>query len=226
MRAATAAIAELRRLGSPPHRAALARYAIPAERAFGVPMAKIQALAKTLGRDHALAQALWESGWYEARLLACYVDEPAQVTAAQMDAWRRGFDSWAIVDTACFALFDRTPHAWRKVAQWAKLKDELGRRAAFALIAGLVLHDKQAGDAKFVAALALIEAAADDARNFVKKGVSWALRCIGKRNVALNRHATALAKRLAESREPAARWIGKDALRDLATPATARRLAR
>ena len=226
MPTADEAIAALRRLGSAAHRDGLARFGIPSERAFGVPMAKIQALGKKLGRDHALSLALWRSGHYEARLLACYVGDPAQVTAAQMDAWRRAFDSWAIVDTVCFVLFDRTPHAWRKVAPWSRLKDEFGRRAAFALIAGLSLHDKAAPDARFVEALAIVEAASVDARNFVKKGVSWALRCIGKRNAALNARALALARRLAASADPTARWIGKDAVRDLGTPATVRRLAK
>lgn len=220
------AIAALKKLGSKAHRDSLARYAIPADNAFGVAMAKIQALAKSIGRDQPLSLALWRSGYYEARMLACYVGDPKQVTATQMDAWRRDFDNWAIVDTVCFALFDRTPHAWRKVAPWSKLKDEFGRRAAFALIAGLSLHDKAAPDARFVEALDVIEAASSDDRNFVKKGVSWALRCIGKRNEAMNARALVLARRLAASDDRAARWIGKDAVRDLSSPATARRLAR
>ncbi|HEU5051339.1 MAG TPA: DNA alkylation repair protein [Gemmatimonadales bacterium] len=203
----------------------LTRYGITAPRAFGVPMSAIQELGKKLGRDHALAAALWDSGWYEARLLAAFVEEPARVTAAQMDRWARDFDNWGVCDTLCFKLFDQTPHAWRKIEQWSGRRDEFVKRAAFALLASVALHDRRAPDAPFLASLALIERAAADERNFVKKGVSWALRAVGRRNRALNAASLELARRLAASPEPAARWVGKDAAKELASPAVRRRLA-
>jgi 3-methyladenine DNA glycosylase AlkD len=223
---AAEALEQLERLGTKAQRAAMERYAIPSENAFGVPMNRIQALAKTLGRDHAVAEALWKDGRYEARILAAYVDEPARVTAAQMDRWRRGFDNWVVVDTVCFALFDRTPHAWGKVAKWAALRDEWGKRAAFALLWGLTVHDKSSGDAPFVKALALIERAAADERHFVKKAVNMALRAVGKRSRPLNAAAVTMARRLAASENPAASRVGRDALRELTSPAVSRRLAR
>ncbi|HMF29102.1 MAG TPA: DNA alkylation repair protein, partial [Candidatus Cybelea sp.] len=145
-------------------------------------------------------------------------------TPAQMERWCRDFDSWAICDTACFVLFDRSPHAWGKVKAWAKKKDELIKRAAFALLACLALHDKDADDERFAECLPLIEQAASDERNFVKKGVSWALRSIGRRSLALNQAATALAKGMSTSAIPVTRWIGKDALRDILKPAVLKRL--
>ena len=172
-------------------------------------------LPNALADSHELAQALWDTGWYEARMLAAFVDEPDRVTPAQMDRWCKDFDNWAICDTVCFNLFDRTPHAFKKVAQWSKRKDEFVKRAAFALLASVALHDKKSGDAPFLNSLPLIEQAATDDRNFVKKGVSWALRGIGKRSPALNASAIKLAERLATSPNAAARWIGKDTLRDL-----------
>ncbi|MET4728926.1 3-methyladenine DNA glycosylase AlkD [Lysobacter enzymogenes] len=220
------ALDALRASASAEYRDGMGRFAIPNERAFGVPMAKIQAVAKRLGRDHALAEALWDAGWYEARLLAAYVDDPAAVTAAQMDRWARDFDNWAVCDTVCFALFDRSPLAWRKIEQWAKREDEFVRRAAFALLASKSVHDKQAGDAEFLRGLELVEAYAFDERNFVKKAVNWALRSVGKRNAALHAAALQTATRLAASAQAAPRWNGKDALRELNGAATVRRLSR
>jgi 3-methyladenine DNA glycosylase AlkD len=159
-------------------------------------------------------------------MLATFVDEPARVTAGQMDRWCRDFDNWAICDTACFALFDRTPHAWRKVAQWARRRDEFGKRAAFALLWSLTVHDRRAGDEPFARGLRLIEQAATDERNFVKKAVNMALRAVGKRNPALTAAAVTVARRLAASPQAAARWVGKDALRELASPKVRSRLAR
>jgi len=212
------------RNGSKAVRDGMARFNIPAGNAFGVSMGKIHGLAKKLGKDHELSLALWETGQYEARLLAAYVGEPARVTGAQMDAWCKAFDSWAVVDTVCFALFDRSPHAWSRVKKWAKRKGEFEKRAAYALMACLVLHDRECGDKPFLEGLRMIEKAAEDERNFVKKGVNWALRCIGKRNLALNAAAVATAGRLAESPDAAPRWVGKDAMRDLTNAALLKRL--
>jgi len=218
-------VAALRRKGTQASRDGLARFAIPSARAFGVSMKDVQALAKQVGRDHALALALWETGWHEVRALCAYVDDPALVTPAQMDRWCRDFDNWAVCDTLCFALFDRTPHAFRMIDRWATRKPEFERRAAFALLASLALHDRESPDAPFLARLALIEAASTDERNFVRKGVIWALRLIGVRSVPLNGATTALAKRLAGSDDKTARATGKEVLRELAKPAARKRLA-
>ena len=219
----TGALRTLERLGSAKHRDGYARYGIVAGKAFGVPMNQIQRLGKDLGRDHALALALWKTGWYEARLLTAYVDDPGAVTSAQMDAWVKDFDNWGICDTLCFALWDRTPHAYRKIEQWVGRKEEFVKRAAFALLASVALHDKTAPDEPFVKSLKLIERAATDERNFVKKGVSWALRLVGRRSPALFEASIELSQRLAESEDRPARWIGKDALKDLSRVAVKRK---
>ncbi len=191
------------------------RYGITTTKAFGVRVGGIQQLAKQLGRDHALAVALWKTGWYEARLLTAYVDDPARVTAAQMDRWVRDFDNWGLCDTLCFVLWDRTPHAWTKVEQWSKRREEYVKRTGFVMLACLALHDKAAKDEPFLRSLALIERDATDERNFVKKGVSWALRAIGGRNRVLNAAAIETARRLAAASNSAARSTGKEALRAL-----------
>jgi 3-methyladenine DNA glycosylase AlkD len=222
---AKAALTWLERRASKATRDGMARYGVPSDNAIGVTMANMKVLAKQIGPSHEVAAALWETGMYEARMVAALVDEPARVTAAQMDRWAKDFDNWGICDTVCFALFDRTPHAWKKVAQWRDRREEFVRRAAFALLWGLTVHDKQAGDAAFVDGLRYIEKAATDERHFVKKAVNMALRAVGKRNVALNGAAVAVARGLADSRDDSARWVGRDALRELTSPALARRLA-
>ena len=220
-----AALAWLKRRGTKSNREGMARYAIRSAKVFGVSVATLRQLGKRLGRDHELAAALWGTGWHEARLLAAFVDDPARVTPAQMDRWCRDFDNWAVCDSACFHLFDRTPHAWLQVERWARRRDEFVKRAAFALLASLALHDKASGDDRFVRCLHLIERESSDGRNFVKKAVNWALRSIGGRNHALHAAAVGLARRLADSSDRTARWVGKDALRQLASSAVARRLA-
>lgn len=212
---ARAALQWLEEHGTVRDRENLARFGIHAKKAFGVSMANIQALGKKLGRNHELAQELWDTGWYEARMLAAFVDEPEKVTAAQMERWCKDFDNWGICDTLCFKLFDQAKPAWAKVAAWKDKRGEFQKRASFALLASLAGHDKKAEDALFLRGLEFVERAAGDERNFVKKGVSWALRMIGRRNAALYAAAMEVARRLAKSEDPTERWVGKDALRDL-----------
>lgn len=199
------------------------RFAIHTDQAFGTSMPDVQKLAKTIGKDHELATLLWATGWHEAKALATHIADPKQVTPAQMDAWCADFRNWADCDTACFLLFDKTPHAIAKVKQWAKRKPEFEKRAAFALLAGLALHDKNGPDEPYIALLPLCEKAANDERNFVKKAVSWALRSMGSRSVACREAALDVAERLAASTDKTERWVGKDVLRDIQRPMIAER---
>ena len=191
------------------------RYGIHTDRAFGVPMARMKVLATQLGTDHDLATELWASGWYEARIVASMVDDANAVSPEQMDAWCDDFDNWAIVDTVCFNLFDRTAHAWSKVEQWATNDREFVKRAGFALLWSLALHDRTTTDDRFEHGLGLIEREAGDGRHLVDKAVGMALRAIGKRRPSLTVVAISVAERLAASEDPAVRRIGRPALNEL-----------
>jgi 3-methyladenine DNA glycosylase AlkD/uncharacterized protein YdhG (YjbR/CyaY superfamily) len=183
---------------------------------YGTPVGKLRRMAKAIGVNHELADDLWRTGIHDARMLATMVDDPERVTPAQMDRWAKDFDNWAIVDTACFSLFDRTPRAFEQIEKWAKAKDEMVKRAAFALLASRALHGF-GSEQDHLRGLALIEREANDPRNFVKKGANWALRAIGaKKSPKLCAAARALAKKLSESDDPTERWNGKDALRAFA----------
>lgn len=219
------ALGALEKAGSKKHADGMQRFGIGKVTTYGVPMGAIQKLGKTIGKDHELATALWASGVYDARMLASYVAEADKVTSAEMDAWCAAFDNWAVCDTVCFALWDRVPMAWDKIDAWATRDEEFVKRAAFALLASVALHDKGDIEEKCAKAIAVCERAAGDARNFVKKGVSWALRTIGSRSGALRAKAIASGKRLAKSSDTTERWIGNDVVRDLERPLVAKRVA-
>lgn len=213
---AAAVVAWLEREQDPQVRAEMGpRYGIHTERALGVRMALMKQLGKRLGTDHDLAAALWATAWYEARIVASLVDDPAVVTATQMDAWCADFDNWAIVDTVCFNLFDRAAAAWDKVDEWAARDDEFVKRAGFALLWSLANHDRAAGDDRFLDGLILIEETGGDGRPLVDKAIGMALRAIGKRRPTVRAEALAVAERLAASEDPAARRIGRPAAREL-----------
>ncbi|HEV7700718.1 MAG TPA: DNA alkylation repair protein [Pyrinomonadaceae bacterium] len=221
-------IEELRQLSDPAKLMDLDRYAIKTPKAFGIRAPELKAFArevkKLVADRHAAAQELWQSGIYDARAVAFLIDDPKKVTSAQMDAWATDFDNWATVDGACSYLFCRTPFAYEKAYEWAGREREFEKRAAFSLMAYLAVHDKKAPNESLVAFLPVIEAHADDDRNFVKKAINWALRQIGKRNLALNSLAIETAERIKLQNTKPARWIAADVLRELRSPQVLARL--
>ncbi|MEP0323398.1 DNA alkylation repair protein [Bauldia litoralis] len=220
-----AVLAELKGLGSEKNRLGMARFGIETGRAFGVSITILRPLARRLGRNHDLALALWASGFHEARLLAAFIDEPKKVTRDQMNAWASDFDSWDLCDQVCLKLFVRTPFVDDRIAAWTDDDREFVRRAGFALMAAYAVHGKTVPDARFTALLPTIERHATDPRNFVKKAVNWGLRQIGKRSMTLHAPALSLAERLAASDDRTARWIGRDAVRELSDPVQLERIA-
>lgn len=209
-------IAELEKHANPKNVVGMARFGISDKNTLGISVPILRSMAKKIGKDHELALKLWETGIHEARLLAGFIDDYKLVTVKQMDSWVKDFDSWDICDQVCSNLFDKTPVAHQKAKQWARDKREFVRRAGFAMMACLAVHDKKASDEKLLQFFPLIEKYSTDERNFVKKAVNWALRQIGKRRQSdLRRPAIALAKKLAASESAAARWNGKDAIREL-----------
>ena len=193
----------------------MARFGIDINGRLGISIPKLRKIAKKTGRDHGLALALWDSAIPEARILASMVDDPAQVTSAQMDAWVSDFNSWDVCDGVCGNLFDKTPSAWEKIEEWAADEREFVRRAGYVMIACLAMHDKGAPDASFTATFPIITAGATDPRNFVRKAVNWAIRGVGKRNLALNNAAITLSEEILAIDDKTARWIARDALREL-----------
>ena len=206
---------ELRAAGSEADRLGMARFGINADRALGVRIPVLRAAAKRVGRDHALAGALWRTAIHEVRILAGMVDEPDRVTRAQAERWVKAFDSWDLCDQTCMNLFDRVPFAWEAALEWSEREPEFTKRAGFALMAVLAWHDKTSPDAHFAPFLDAVEREAWDERVYVKKAVNWALRQIGKRSPGLRRRAIARAKRLERQGTKPARWIARDALREL-----------
>lgn len=235
---ATAVLGELAGMASEEGRAGMARYGINVEHAFGVSVYELRRVAKRLGVDHELALSLWATGNHEARVLAGMVDDPALVSPAQMDAWAAGFDSWDLCDQVTSNLFDKTPFAYAKVREWSAADSEWVKRAAFATAAALAVQDKAAADGRFLEILELVRREAGDGRNYVKKAVNWALRNIGKRNPELHAAAletaaailaTADALAAGDRKDPAARsarWVARDALRELRSEKTLLRLRR
>lgn len=209
----------LRAAARPDQLEAMARFGLTGDGRLGLAVPTLRALAREFRRDHDLALALWDTGIPDAQILAGMVAEPARLTAAQMDHWVAGMRAWDVCDQACTNAFVKSPLAWAAIPRWAAREAEFEKRAGFALLAVAAVHQKTRPDADFLACLPLIEDAAGDERNFVRKAVNWALRQIGKRSPALREPALTVAERLCQRSEKSARWIGSDARRELSKAA-------
>ncbi len=215
---------KLRAKARPDQLEGMARYGMAAERRLGVSVPEMRKIAKEYGKDHKLALELWKTGLAEARIVAAMIDEPEKVTEEQMEEWVKDINSWDICDQVCMNLFEKTPLVWKKILDWSEREEEFVKRAAFALVACLAWHNKEAEDEKFIELFPLIKRGATDERNFVKKAVNWALRNIGKKNQKLNRAALNAAKEIQRIDSKAARWIASNAIRELESEAVQRRL--
>lgn len=217
-------VAHLKAIGTAENRAGMARFGINTATALGVGNSDLRPIARKLKRNHDRSLMLWESGIREARLMAAFTGEPERITVEQCRRWAGDFDSWEIVDSVS-DVFAATPF-WRElIDEFAADGREFVRRTAFAMLAWGAVHLKKEPDATFASYLPLIEAHAKDPRNFVRKAVNWALRQIGKRSMGLHAPALALAQELAASTDKTARWIGKDAVKELSDAKTLERLA-
>jgi 3-methyladenine DNA glycosylase AlkD len=224
---------ELKTQSNPKNVEGMARFGIrPKTKVLGISVTELRRFVKKIGRDHKLARQLWKENIHEARILSVLIEEIDKVTERQMDTMIKKFDSWDICDLACANVFaklgerspsealkkrrrNKTPNPYRKAIEWSKLESEFEKRAGYALMACLALHDKEASDSKFTKFFPHIKRGATDERNFVKKAVNWALRQIGKRNRGLNNKSIKLAKEIEKIDSKSARWIAKDALREL-----------
>ncbi len=216
-------IDRLRSLSNPANVEGMARFGINPQGTLGISIYDLRKIAKECGKDHRLAEELWQTGLHEARILASMVEEPSQVDEEQVERWVKGFDSWDVCDQVC-DLFGRLPMATQKAMQWSQRPEEFVKRAGFTLMAELAAHDKQAKDELFEAFFVPIVRESGDGRNFVRKAVNWALRNIGKRNARLNRLAIETAREIGKTGSKSARWIASDALRELTGEKVQRRL--
>jgi 3-methyladenine DNA glycosylase AlkD len=208
-------IANLKQLANAQAIEGMARFGIRPAQALGISMPTLRKMAKEIRRNQALALALWDSGIHEARILASMIAEPQLVSAELMEKWANDFDSWDVCDQVCGNLFDKTPYAYQKATQWCQQEREFVRRAGFVMMAELAVHDKKAQDEAFMQFFPLIKQHAGDERNFVKKAVNWALRQIGKRNSHLRTLALECASEIQDMDSRTARWVAKDALKEL-----------
>lgn len=194
------------------------KFGIESKNALGIYQRDLKDLAKEIGIDNTLAVSLFDSEIYEARLLCSKIHDPSALTASLMDSWVSTFENWEICDSFCMGFFAKSVHASGKALEWSESEAEFIKRAGFAIMASYGFANKHEANEIFERFLVVVEREADDDRKYVKLSASWALRNIGKRNVDLRNAAMDVAERISRSDSPSAKWIARDALKELRSP--------
>lgn len=206
---------DLRAAGTEKKRASAARVGIPMDNAYGVSVGTLRTIAKTLKQRPELAQPLWGTTIHEARVLATMVADPRAIRRADIDRWLRDVASWDLCDHLCGNLVRHRSDAANLVRRWIGSPKLYVRRAAFAVIAELAVHDKALDDDVLADFARLVVMQAGDPRPHARQAASWALRSIGKRDAANHDRALEAAAELLASDDTTKRWVGRNAMREL-----------
>lgn len=218
-------ISQLKKHSNPDNVAGMARFGISSTNTLGVNVPTLRNLAKQIKKDHPLAIELWQTGIHEARILASMIADPKQTDKKLMDDWVKDFDSWDVCDQVCSNLYEKVlPLAYSKAVEWSKSDQEFIKRAGYVLMARFAVGKKQISDQQLIDLFPILKSGATDERNFVKKAVNWALRQIGKRNRVLHPLVLKLCFEIQQTDSKAAKWIAKDAIRELEDKKTIARI--
>ena len=191
------------------------KFGIISNNSLGIYHKELKMIAKEIGPNNELAIQLFDSGIYEGRLLCSKLFKPKEVTEQLMEKWVKTFENWEICDSFCMGLFSKSKFALTKIVEWSKRDPEFEKRAGFATMASYCMADKKSENELFEQFFPLIKRAANDERLYVKKAVNWSLRNIGKRNIDLKEKAIDIANEILKFDSKSAKWIAKDALKEL-----------
>ncbi|MCP5061688.1 MAG: DNA alkylation repair protein [Ignavibacteriae bacterium] len=191
------------------------KFGIIANNSLGIYHKDLKEIAKEVRLNNELAIQLFDSGIYEARILCSKIFNPKDITESLMEKWVVTFENWEICDSFCMGLFAKGKFAIPKALEWSKREREFEKRAGFVIMASYCMVAKHADNKVFGQFFPIIKREVHDERIYVKKAVNWALRNIGKRNIDLNKKAIEVANEILKMESKSAKWIAKDALREL-----------
>jgi len=154
---------------------------------FGVLHAALYKLQKQIGTDHALAEALWDTGNHDARVLAMLIADGEQMTAAKLNRWRRAADHRFMV-MSFSQLTARSKAGLECALQWIDGKNEFEQSMGWCTLAGLA-NGSSVGDETFAPLLPRLQRVMHELPNFARYCANSCLIAIGGRpaftNVAL-----------------------------------------
>ena len=185
---------KLKSKGTAQNRKVYARHGYP-EDTYGVSFAELRKLAKEIGRDHALARALWKSGNGDARVLASLVADPEALTASELESWVKSIRYYVLADMVS-QLAARSPLARRKSEAWRRSRSDHVAQVGWNLVGALTAPEHGLDDDYFVERLEEIERGIHTAPNRTRHAMNMALCAIGGYRSSLRPRAVEVAGRI------------------------------
>ena len=168
-------------------------------KSFGIGLTKLRKLAKQVGRDHKLAQQLWKSDIYDAKIVGLLIDDPKQLSREQAEAQAEELNAGMLshVFASCDATLSKAPFAFDLATEWMESEDDVRRRCGYSLLYELSKKNiKGMEDDYLLERISHIEATIHDEEMWVREAMNSALMGIGKRNKRLNKAAIRAAKKI------------------------------
>jgi 3-methyladenine DNA glycosylase AlkD len=218
-------LAELEALGDPERAAGMAAYHKAERRYLGLRNPQVADLARawreglSVAERVALADALWRTDVFEARLAASKLFDQARIRPddavwSLIVSWVGQFDSWALADDVCKSgrkRLEADPSRIDEVERWTQSEHMWTRRAALVITLPWTKqnHPKPADLAIRDRVLGWAAGYADDPDWFIQKAIAWWVRELSRHDPArardfLERHGARLK---AFARKEAARHL-------------------
>ena len=166
---------------------------------YGIGLTVQRKLAKQIGKNRELAQALWSTDCYDAKVIGLLIDDPKQITIEQAESQVEQLNSGMLshVFSSCDATLAKAPIAFEVAQRWLESDDPRRRSCALGLVYELSKKkSKIYTNEFFFSVIEDIEATFEKEPKSVRLAMGGALLGIGKRNVELNQAALALAQKL------------------------------
>ncbi|MFR2649737.1 MAG: DNA alkylation repair protein, partial [Blautia coccoides] len=132
----------LKALSSEKYKVNVVKLGIPEACSIGVSTGDVRKLAKTVGKDNALAHDLWNTGYHEARLLAVLIVDKKQFSLQEAEAFMHDVISWDLCDHLCKNLLIQLKGYEDLIEKWCDAEATYMKRAAFTLMASAAIREK------------------------------------------------------------------------------------
>ncbi len=199
MPSVTSIMGELKNKGSEKTRKMYARHGMATERMFGVSMADLKVIAKTIKGQQPLACELYETGNLDAMYLAGMVADGSQMTKKELNGWAEGAANLQMISeyTVPWVTVEN-PDARELAVQWIKSNKEHVASAGWCTYAGLIATkaDERLDLAEIESLLGTIVREVHRAQNRVRYTMNGFVIAVGTYVKTLLKQAKASARQI------------------------------
>lgn len=190
-------MSQLKKKGSAQTRKIYARHGAP-ENSFGVKVADMKAIAKTIKGEQELALELFDTGNADAQYLAGIIADGKAMTKKQLDAWAKNATWYMISEYAVPGVATESVHAQNLANKWIKSRTEHIAACGWSTYSGIVAvcEDEDLDLEEIEQRLEQVESALATAQNRVRYAMNGFVISVGGYVTSLTKKAVGVAKKV------------------------------